>query len=257
MASSGQSQPIDIALPYPADSDEGHYSDFQAHQGRKKANPGPLGLCAFAFTVFLLGCIQMNCRGIPRPNIIIGPALAYGGLIQLLAGMWEMAHGNTFGATISGSYGGFWISFAVILIPGAFHIESSLVKADNGSHTMFDHALALYLIGWFIFTFLIALCSAMKAPITIFALTLTVDIAALLIALSYFYPHPDGAPNKYLAKAGGFFAILTAFLAWYSALAELANHENSFFVLPVGHFPWSKKNREQRNRGDRSGLNIV
>ncbi|KAJ5717032.1 GPR1/FUN34/yaaH protein [Penicillium malachiteum] len=255
MASSMQSQPTDIAIHRLADTDEGH--DFQSHQGRKKANPAPLGLCAFAFSVFLLGCIQMKCRGISRPSIIVGPALAYGGLIQLLAGMWEMARGNTFGAAISGSYGGFWISFGVILIPGEFQIESSLVKADNGSHTMFNHSIALYLIGWFIFTFLIALCSAMKAPITIFALTVAVDIAALLIALSYFYPRPDGAPNEYLGKAGGFFAILTGFLAWYNALAELANHENSFFVLPVGHFPWSEKKRGQKNRGDRSGLNIV
>ncbi|KAJ6013777.1 GPR1/FUN34/yaaH protein [Penicillium herquei] len=250
-----KSQPIDIVLPHPADTDE--WQDFQSHQGRKTANPTPLGLCAFAFTVFLLGCIQMNCRGIFRPNIIIGPALAYGGLIQILAGMWEMARRNTFGATIFGSYGGFWISFAVILIPGRFNIESSLVKADNGSHTTFDYALALYLIGWFIFTFLIALCSAVIAPITVFALTFVVDIAALLIALSYFYPHPDGAPNEYLAKAGGCFAMLTAFLAWYNALAELAKHENSFFVLPVGQFPWSEKKRGQRNRGDCSGLNIV
>lgn len=55
---------------------------------RKIANPGPLGLCGFALTTFILGCIQMKVLDISQPSIIIGPALAYGGLVQLCAGMW-------------------------------------------------------------------------------------------------------------------------------------------------------------------------
>lgn len=57
-----------------------------------------------------------------------------------------MANGNTFGATLSSSYGGFWISFAVVFISNGFHIEDSMVKAANGSHVMFNNALALYLM---------------------------------------------------------------------------------------------------------------
>ena len=33
------------------------------------------------------------------PNVVLGLAFFYGGGIQMLAGMWEMAQGNTFGAT--------------------------------------------------------------------------------------------------------------------------------------------------------------
>lgn len=55
---------------------------------RKFANPAPLGLCGFALTTFILGCIEMQTRDIALPNIIIGPAFAYGGLVQLCAGMW-------------------------------------------------------------------------------------------------------------------------------------------------------------------------
>ena len=55
---------------------------------RKFANPAPLGLCGFALTTFILGCIEMQARDIMLPNIIIGPAFAYGGLVQLCAGMW-------------------------------------------------------------------------------------------------------------------------------------------------------------------------
>jgi GPR1/FUN34/yaaH family len=55
---------------------------------RKFANPAPLGLSAFALTTFVLGCINMDTRGISSPNIVVGLAFGYGGLVQLLAGMW-------------------------------------------------------------------------------------------------------------------------------------------------------------------------
>ena len=55
---------------------------------RKFANPAPLGLSGFALTTFLLSLINLGVRGVSKPNIVVGPALAYGGLVQLLAGMW-------------------------------------------------------------------------------------------------------------------------------------------------------------------------
>lgn len=61
---------------------------YKPVKDRKIGNPGPLGLCGFALTTFLLGLIQMQVKDIILPNIIIGPTLAYGGLVQLCAGMW-------------------------------------------------------------------------------------------------------------------------------------------------------------------------
>lgn len=48
---------------------------------------GPLGLGAFAFTTFVMALFNLSVGG-RIPNIIIGPALAYGGLGQFVAGMW-------------------------------------------------------------------------------------------------------------------------------------------------------------------------
>jgi succinate-acetate transporter protein len=56
-----------------------------------------------------------------------------------------MAIGNTFGATVLSSYGGFWISLAITFTPGGFDIVGALEEADHGSHAMFYHSLALYL----------------------------------------------------------------------------------------------------------------
>lgn len=111
------------------------------------ANPAPLGLSAFALTTFVLSLINMGTRGIAHPNIVVALAYGYGGLVQLLAGMWEMAVGNTFGATALSSYGGFWISFAIILTPGGFNIVSTLEDTtEGGSDAMFLNSFGLYLM---------------------------------------------------------------------------------------------------------------
>ena len=56
-----------------------------------------------------------------------------------------MAVGNTFGATALSSYGGFWLSFAIILTPGGFEIESTLVEYETGPWNFYD-SFGLYLI---------------------------------------------------------------------------------------------------------------
>lgn len=108
------------------------------------ANPAPLGLSAFALTTFVLSLINMGTRGIAHPNIVVALAYGYGGLVQLLAGMWEMAVGNTFGATALSSYGGFWLSFAIILTPGGFNIATTLTV--SGDESMFLNSMGLYLL---------------------------------------------------------------------------------------------------------------
>jgi hypothetical protein len=118
------------------------------------ANPAPLGLFAFALTTFVLSIINFHTRSVTTPSIIISLAFGYGGLVQLLAGMWEMACGNTFGATALSSYGGFWISFAIVLTPGGFEIESSYTDP-----TEFAHALSFFL---FVSHFLLSTLSQIR-----------------------------------------------------------------------------------------------
>lgn len=55
---------------------------------RKFANPAPLGLSAFALTTFVLSLININVRNVTEPNVVLALAYGYGGLVQLLAGMW-------------------------------------------------------------------------------------------------------------------------------------------------------------------------
>jgi len=217
---------------------------YKSTEHRKFANPAPLGLSAFALTTFVLSLINCSARGIAEPNIVLALAFGYGGLVQLLAGMWEMAVGNTFGATALSSYGGFWISYGILLTPG-FEALSNYDTASEGS------VLGFFLTGWFIFTFILLLCT-LRSTLAFFLLFFTLDLAFLMLACSDFAGSKGAAgTSKSLQHAGGGFGLLAAFLAWYNAFAGIADSSNSFFLIPVLHFPWSDKGREDRGKSAR------
>ncbi|KAI1806320.1 GPR1/FUN34/yaaH family-domain-containing protein [Daldinia bambusicola] len=212
---------------------------YKPIEHRKFANPAPLGLSAFALTTFVLSLVNVNARDVAAPNIALTLAYGYGGLVQLLAGMWEMAIGNTFGATALSSYGGFWISYAIALTPG-FDTFGSYTPAEEAS------VLGFFLTGWFIFTFILLLCT-LRSTVMFFLLFFTLDLAFLMLACSE-YAKSNGAlgASTRLTQAGGGFGLLAAFLAWYNAFAGIADSSNSFFIIPVFHFPWSEKGRQAR-----------
>jgi len=123
----------------------------------------------------------------------------------------EMATGNTFGATALSSYGGFWIGTAIILTPGGFAIMSALEEESVGA---FPNSFGIYLFGWFIFTFLLLICT-LRSTVAFFTLFFTLDLAFLFLGLAYLYHDTAGHPHTGLLRAGGAFGILAAFTAWY------------------------------------------
>lgn len=129
----------------------------------------------------------------------------------------EMAVGNTFGATALSSYGGFWISYAIILTPGFNVLGDYTTQADT------DSALGFFLTGWFIFTFLLLLCTV-RSTVMFFLLFFTLDIAFLMLSCHY-YALSNGATSAALRlqQAGGGFGMIAAFLAWYNAFAGIAD----------------------------------
>lgn len=218
---------------------------FKSVPERKFANPAPLGLCAFALTTFVLSAVNLKTRGVTVPTIAVPLAFGYGGLVQLLAGMWEMAVGNTFGATALSSYGGFWIAWAFLEAP--YWGQDSIPAAYTGDGTgSLDSAAAFFLMGWFIFTTILLLCT-LRSTVMFFMLFFTLDIAFLCLGCSHL-AKDNGSLNAAsgLQKAGGVFGMLAAFLAWYNAFAGIADSSNCLFLVPVFHFPWSDKGREAR-----------
>lgn len=205
---------------------------FQAPPQRKFGNPAPLGLCGFALTTFLLSMINTNARGVESNGIVLGAALFYGGVVQFFAGMWEMAVENTFGATALSSYGGFWMSFAMI-VGDAFGVRSSYTTLAE-----FQHALGFYLAGWMIFT-VIMTTFTLKATWPFFGLFFFLSITFALLTAAHFCLDEESKPHRRTVQCAGGFGILTAFLAWYNAYAGIAEPTNSFFVPQGWNTPWS------------------
>jgi succinate-acetate transporter protein len=184
------------------------------------ANPAPLGLSAFALTTFVLSCINAGIivPGAAGGNIIIGAALFYGGLVQLLAGMWEFRAGNTFGATAFSSYGGFWLAFGVILY------LDSLPRPVVTPHPV----LGLFLLGWAIFTAIMFL-GTLRSTMGLMVLFALLCLTFLVLAIAEL-----AGGTASLAQIGGWLGVLTALVAWYNALAGILSSTRSTFTLPVG-----------------------
>jgi uncharacterized protein len=177
------------------------------------ADPAPLGLGAFALTTFLLS--GHNATFIPD-GVWIGVALFYGGLAQLLAGMWEFRTGNTFGATAFTSYGAFWLSFFVFVT----FFAAKIPEADAG------HAVGLYLIAWGIFTAYMFVASLRT--------TAAIALVFLLLALTFLVLGiGDAGGNENITKLGGYLGLATAAAAWYASFAAVTNSTFGRTVLPV------------------------
>ncbi|GLB34381.1 putative GPR1/FUN34/yaaH family protein [Lyophyllum shimeji] len=204
------------------DSEKGRIPVSHARKPSRIANPGPAGCFGFASTAFLLSLYNLNARGVHTPNVVVGMGVFAGGLVQLLAGMWEFPQGNLFGATVFSSFGAFWTSYATIFIPGP-----GILNAYQ-DQTELSNAIGLYLIVWFMVTVMFTIPVILR-NLAFTVLLSTLAIAFLLLAIAEF----TGMPS--LAKAGGAFGIVTAVSAFYVGISGLlAAEETAFMRLPLG-----------------------
>jgi uncharacterized protein len=177
------------------------------------ADPAPLGLAAFALTVFLLSAVNAHwTNGNSAGTAFLGYALAYGGLGQLLAGMWEFRNKNVFGATAFSTYGGFWIGLFVWL---------RVAPADTG------HDLGWILLSFAIFNTYMLILSA-QVNLAVFAVFLTLELTEIILAAGNF------SSSAGVTQLGGYVGVVTALAAWYTSAAGVANGLGGKIRLPVG-----------------------
>jgi uncharacterized protein len=183
------------------------------------ANPAPLGLVAFGLTTLLLSFINAGIIPADSIAVVLATAIPFGGLAQILAGMWEFRVGNTFGATAFTSYGMFWISF--VLINTTF---GPLLPKDP------TPILGLYALAWGIFTaymFIASMGGASRAVSLVFLL-----LALTFIALAIGFWGHDAA-GKGWSQIGGILGIATAVVAMYTSFAGVANATYKRILLPI------------------------
>jgi uncharacterized protein len=186
------------------------------------ADPGPLGLAAFALTTFLLSAFNAHWMTAASGLAWLGYAFAYGGLCQLLAGMWEFRNRNVFGATAFSSYGGFWIGLGLyfVLVGKALLVHLVTVPLFNKD------------VGWILLAFAIfntyMLLMSTQVNAAVFGVFLTLEITEIILFIGNF----EGSSTT--VKIGGYVGVLTAVVAWYTSAAGIANGMGGRLRLPVG-----------------------
>jgi uncharacterized protein len=194
------------------------------------ADPAPLGLGAFALTTFLLS--GHNASFIPD-LIWLGPALFYGGICQLLAGMWEFRNRNVFGATAFSTYGGFWLALGGVIVLAS--VSKTFALGLAGANL--TNALAWFLVSFAIFNTYMMLWS-LRVNTAVFLVFLTLEITEILLAIGFFRLSSGG--SDYLLHVGGWAGIVTAGVAWYASAAGVVNGMSPTAVLPVGSPMWGR-----------------
>lgn len=187
------------------------------------ADPAPLGLAAFALTTFLLSV--RNAGWTDGGAAWLGFAFAYGGLAQLLAGMWEFRNGNVFGATAFSTYGAFWLGlglYAVLVEGGSPNVANDLGWI-LAAFAMFN----LYMLLW-----------STRVSVAVFLVFLTLQVTEVVLSVGFFMQAAGTANADTVVKAGGILGVLTALVAWYTSAAGVVNGMASRRVVPVGEAIW-------------------
>jgi len=199
------------------------------------ADPGPLGLAAFALTTFLLSARNAGWMTSTLGDAWLPFALAYGGLAQLCAAMWEFRNRNVVGATGFGTFGAFWIGLGLWILlvvnPAVAAIRPATAAATV---TAINHELGWILLGFAIFTlYATILISQTNAALFTTFFLLFVTLVILCIGQFNAGTALPLTPTTTL-KIGGYLGVITAAAAWYTSAAGMSAGIGGKLRLPVG-----------------------
>jgi succinate-acetate transporter protein len=178
-----------------------------------------VGIAGFAMTTFVLSCVNAGFfGGTAAAPVVLGLAIFYGGLVQLLAGLWAFRRGETFVAVAFCSYGGgFWLSYFFLSYFIAPHLHASVA----------GNAIGLYLIGWAIFTFYMTI-AALRTSAAVLWVFITLTATYVLLALAEL-----GVATSSLLPIGGYVGITCGVTAWYIAFAHVTNATFGRELIPT------------------------
>jgi succinate-acetate transporter protein len=185
-----------------------------------RANPAPLGLAGFGLTTLLLSSINAGLLKGDGPTltaVVVPLAFAYGGVAQLIAGIFEFKNDNTFGAVAFTSYGLFWWWYAFLF----WTVGAGWLKPPSPT------AVGAALLLWGVFT-LGMWISTFRSNRAVWFVFLFLWITFFLLASG------DLGLGAGFRTAGGYLGLVTGATALYVALAEVANGTFNKTVFPLG-----------------------
>jgi uncharacterized protein len=168
-----------------------------------------------ALTTFLLSA--KNSGWTHGTDAWLGYAFAYGGLVQLLAGMWEFRNRNVFGSTAFSTYGGFWIGLGLYALLVAPKANAGQVANDEGWILLAFAIFNAYMLLW-----------STQVNEAVMGVFLTLQATEIILFIGNF------TQNAQTIKIGGYVGVLTALVAWYASAAGVINGMMRTTVLWVG-----------------------
>ena len=197
------------------------------------ADPGPLGLAAFALTTFLLSAKNAGWMTHATGNAWLGFAFAYGGFAQLCAAMWEYRNKNVVGATGFGTFAAFWIGLGLWILlvvnPAVAAIKPATAAATVAA---INHDLGWIMLGFAIFTLYVVVLTA-QVNATMFLIFFLLLVTLIVLCIGNFNAGSALLPTGTI-KVGGYIGLVTALAAWYGSSAGMAKFMGGKVRIPLG-----------------------
>lgn len=185
---------------------------------REFANPVPAGLGAFCASAISLGLVQMHARHVTAANALLGAFLTTSGLGEIIVGVLCFIIGNTWACCTFLMFGGFWSSYAFVLMDVG-GISSSYETPEE-----YGQAIAIFFLPWALFSFFLWICT-WKSTLALTTLMFLIWFFVFLFTIAQFIS------SVKLFKAGGFFAVLAGVVGFYNMVAGMADKTNAYFTL--------------------------
>jgi uncharacterized protein len=175
--------------------------------GPMAGNPAILGVPSFvvgsvALGLALVGVVPAGVLGAPLAIILAATALGL-----LLSMIWAAALGQSAVAAVFGIFGGFWLSYAVLVLGlqhNWFAITLTAVLAT----------VKLFLVSWLVLMVMLTLAT-LRLPSAFSAIFALVDLALLLLLLAYANASAAGVPSAGLIKTAGYVILIFAAIGVY------------------------------------------
>ncbi len=188
------------------------------------AAPSILGLFGFAGTTFMVASLLAGWWGSPATaSPVIAPfALFFGGLAQLLAGMWSYRARDGVATAMHGTWGSFWLAWGLLVLLTAGGILPTTVLTSRAFGF------------WFIVLAVVTTFGALAAlgdSLVLFTVLGLLAAGSGLLAAGLIGPIP------LLVTAGGWVLVASAAAAFYTAGAMmLAESFKGRTILPLGKY---------------------
>ena len=184
------------------------------------AAPSILGLYGFAGATFIVASNLAGWWGSSTsPEYLFPFAAFFGGMAQLLAGMWAYRARDGLATAMHGTWGAFWLAYGLLFLLVATHA----LTVPTGAFVALGY--------WFIVLAAITWAGAAAAVFESVGLT---AVLTLLAAGSTFAAIGFTLGESWAQTTAGWLFVCSAIVAWYVATAMMLQSARGKEVLPVG-----------------------